>query len=52
MSPRVLITGIAALLLATGAAHADAEWDCGEIRVTETRLTSDHLAELSFRVLP
>jgi hypothetical protein len=44
MKTRALITGIA-MLLATGTAHAD--WQCGEVRVVVTKLTSDHLAEVS-----
>jgi hypothetical protein len=44
-----IIVGCAALLLATGTAHAAPyKWQCGDIIVTETKLTSDHLAELSF----
>jgi hypothetical protein len=45
MNSRALIAGVA-LLLATGTAHAD--WQCGEVRVVVTKLTSDHLAEVSF----
>ena len=44
---KFLITLLTTVAL-VGPAAANAEWDCGDIRVTETRLTSDHLAELSF----
>jgi hypothetical protein len=42
---------IAAMLLSiASAAHARpaAEWQCGEVKVAVTKLTSDHLAEVSF----
>ena len=46
---KLFLTGIAVLLLATGTAYAvPYKWQCGDIIVTETKLTSDHLAELSF----
>jgi hypothetical protein len=44
---RAHISLIAVLFLATGTAHAY-DFQCGEIRVTVERVTSDHLAEVSF----
>jgi hypothetical protein len=35
-----------AVLSIASTAHAD--WQCGEVRVVVTKLTSDHLAEVSF----
>jgi hypothetical protein len=47
MSAIKLLTILAMTTVIVGPAHAD--WQCGEVTVTETRLTSDHLAELSFK---
>jgi len=50
MSTRAIIAGcvVLSVLATVSGAYASAEWQCGEIKVTETKLTSDHLAELSF----
>jgi len=50
MSTCAIIAGcvVLSVLATVSGAYASAEWQCGEIKVTETKLTSDHLAELSF----
>jgi hypothetical protein len=54
MLQRTLLTGVAAVLLATGAAHAQT-WDCSDVRI-KLRKHAVHLYELTiegrFHVAP
>jgi hypothetical protein len=43
-----LLIALATTVALVGPAVANAEWGCGEVKVTVTKLTSDHLAEVSF----